>query len=45
MPFLNKLVTLYQDIEVSINVEEFLNECDQGEIIEIIEWLSINGHI
>ena len=45
MVYLNKLVTLHQEIEVDINVEEFLNECDESEIIEIVEWLSLKGHI
>lgn len=45
MPYLNKPITIYQDIEVSIEVNEFLNGCDESEIIEVVEWLSINGHI
>ena len=45
MAYLNKLITLHQEIEVDIEVEEFLNECDESEIIEIVEWLSLKGHI
>jgi hypothetical protein len=41
----NILVPVDTEIDVEIEVKDFLNDCDTSEIDEVIDWLKENKHI
>jgi hypothetical protein len=41
MPYITK----YQDVEMDIEIEEFVDECTTGEINILIKYLKKEGHL
>lgn len=41
MPYITK----YQDVEMDIEIEEFVDECTTGEISILIKYLKKEGHL
>lgn len=35
----------YVNVDISVDVDEFLDECSSREIEEVVEWLRSNGNI
>lgn len=41
----NILVNVDTEIDVDVEVNDFLEDCDNSEIEEIVDWLQNNGHL
>lgn len=39
------LVNVDTEIDVDVEVNDFLEDCDDSEIDEIVDWLQNNGHL
>lgn len=39
------LVNVDTEIDVDVEVNDFLEDCDNSEIEEIVDWLQNNGHL
>lgn len=43
MPYIN--VSTYVDIDEEVSVEDFLSQCSDRDIEEVVEWLQDYGHL
>jgi hypothetical protein len=39
------MARVYIDTDIDVDVDDFLNECNDYEIEEVIGWLEDNGHL